>query len=312
LSRRVFLTGAGGFVGSRVAHELVSRGCRVTALVRPSTDRTRLCGLDGKIDVVEGDFGEDTLGEVLAGSGGADVLIHAAWHVEPSTYLRHLGNVEDVSGSLRLFQTARRLGCRRIVGVGTCAEYRLARGYLGETSPLGPETLYGSCKTALYLMASAWARETDTSFAWARLFYLYGPREKPGRIVSSMAASLLAERPFETTAGHQVRDYLYVDDAADAIVTIALSERVGPVNVGSGVPVQVRSLVAAVGRITGRPDLVRMGALRSAPGDPHFVCADTKVLREELGWCPRYSLEEGLAQTIAWWRDAAANERESK
>jgi nucleoside-diphosphate-sugar epimerase len=145
--------------------------------------------------------------------------------------------------------------------------------------------------------------DTTTALAWARLFYLYGPGEDRRRLVPSVALALLRGEPARTTPGEQRRDFLHVDDVAGALVAVAQSNVVGGVNIGSGRAVAVREIVETLGAITERPDLVELGALPYAEGDPMLVEADNRRLTEECGFTPRWSLAEGLRDTVRWWSD---------
>jgi nucleoside-diphosphate-sugar epimerase len=171
------------------------------------------------------------------------------------------------------------------------------------TTPLRPRTVYGRCKNELREWAEHYARGTGVSFAWARLFFLYGPREHPDRLVPSVARSLLRGHPVACSDGTQRRDYLHVDDAADALVGLLQSDLVGPVNVGAGWAVPVREVIDVVARECGRPELVRLGARPAPPDDPPLLVANVGRLRDELGWRPRIALPAGLAETVRWWRD---------
>jgi nucleoside-diphosphate-sugar epimerase len=102
--------------------------------------------------------------------------------------------------------------------------------------------------------------------------------------------------------GSQIRDYLYVQDAAEALATILDSEFQGPINVASGEPIAIRDLVGRAAERLGRPDLIRLGALAPRPTDVSLLLADTSRLRAEVGWRPRVTLEQGLDQTIDFWR----------
>jgi nucleoside-diphosphate-sugar epimerase len=140
------------------------------------------------------------------------------------------------------------------------------------------------------------------SFAWTRLFYVYGPGESPARLVPSVILALLKGTAAKCTEGFQVRDYLCVEDVASAIVAVAQSEFNGTVNIGSGEPVTVRAIVQLLGETLGRPDLLAFGAVKPNPVDPPFVLADVRRLRNEIGWQPSLSLQEGLRQTVQWWK----------
>jgi nucleoside-diphosphate-sugar epimerase len=232
-------------------------------------------------------------------------LLHLAWVATPGVYWTSPDNPRWVEASLRLIEAFAAHGGQRVAVTGTCAEYDWsAGGACHETdTPTRPATLYGTCKDELRLKAE----QSKLSLAWARLFFLYGPREHPARLVPSVANALLAGQPAETTAGDQERDFLHVEDAADALVQLLLSDVAGPVNIGSGEPVAVRSVVETIAGIVGRPDLLRLGAKPMPSNEPLQLYADVARLRHEVGWRPRIGLRQGLADTVAWWRgrDAA-------
>jgi nucleoside-diphosphate-sugar epimerase len=144
------------------------------------------------------------------------------------------------------------------------------------------------------------------SLAWARLFFLYGPREHPARLVPSVARALLAGEPAKCSAGTQERDFLHVDDVADALVSLVRSDLVGPVNIGSGEAVAVRAVIELVARECGRPDLVRLGARPAPANEPPLLVADVSRLRDELGWRPGIPFEDGVRDAVRWWRTRRA------
>jgi len=143
------------------------------------------------------------------------------------------------------------------------------------------------------------------SFAWLRLFYLYGPREDHRRLIPSVINALLAGRPVATTSGDHMRDYLHVHDAANAIRTIAMSRVTGAINVGSGSAVRIREIVRRLGDEIGRPELIGWGQLTSRAEEPPFICAGVERLSAELNWSPARNLEQGLKETITWWENTA-------
>src|SRR5438128_2301248 len=130
----VLLTGAAGFIGSRIARALLQDGCLITALVRPGGDRARLPP-SPQIRVVEGDFHHPEHVSAALEWNVPDIMVHAAWHATPGTYLTDQGNIDDLQASLDLFRRVRGRGCPRIVGIGTCLEYDTDRGWLGEHAP---------------------------------------------------------------------------------------------------------------------------------------------------------------------------------
>jgi dTDP-L-rhamnose 4-epimerase len=168
-----------------------------------------------------------------------------------------------------------------------------------------PATLYGAAKHGLHVVAQRWAPQAGVTLAWGRIFYAYGPYEHPARLVSAVALALLRGEEVPCTHGMQVCDYLYTPELGSALAALLDSEVAGPVNVASGEPVRVADVVAAIGASTGRPELVRMGALPQRPGEPERLTADVRRLREEVGWRPSIDLGESIARTVEWLKAVA-------
>jgi nucleoside-diphosphate-sugar epimerase len=295
---KVLVTGAAGFIGSHVVVALARRGAEPVALVRPGADVRKLAGTQ----VVEVDYHDlDAIAEAFSALGPT-ALVHSAWRLAPrSDYLRDPANLEELASSLGLFGTASREGCARVVGIGTCLEYEESDGPTSEDTPLRPRTVYGATKAALFLATEAWAQAAGVSFAWPRLYYPFGPGEAPFRLVPTVVNALLRGERVATTAGGQRRSFLFVEDVADAIAAITLSDAEGAFNVGAGEALPVRELVERLARQVGHPDLVDIGALPPRPGDPDVLWPDTTRLGS-LGWKPSRTLDEALEETIEWWR----------
>ena len=186
---------------------------------------------------------------------------------------------------------------------GTCAEYDWQYGYCSEqVTPLAPATLYGTCKHSLQIVLDSFARQTGLSAAWGRIFFLYGPHEHPSRLISSVIVSLLKGEPARCSHGNQIRDFLYVEDVADAFTALLESDITGPVNVASGGPIALRDIIYKIAEKIDREDLIQLGVVPVSSHEPHLLVADVSRLTDEVGWMPKYNLDRGLEQTIAWWR----------
>ena len=297
--KRVLVTGATGFVGRHALPALTARGFEVHAVSsRPGRS-------DASAHWHEAD---------LLGSGDADRvmkavrpthLLHLAWFVTPGAFWRAPENVDWVGASLRLLRAfaTHGEGARRAALAGTSAEYDWSGGTCHETrTPLRPATLYGSAKHGLHVVADAFAREAGLRLAWGRLFFLYGPYEAPGRLVSSLASSLLRGVRVPCSLGEQRRDFLHAGDAGDAFAALLDSAVDGAVNIASGEAVPVHDVISAVAARAGGAHLLDWGGHPVSPGEAPTVVADVARLRDEVGWQPRWSLREGLDATVDWWR----------
>lgn len=303
---KILLTGSTGFVGSQVARQLLQKGHSIRAHFMQGDDLSRISDIQDKLQLVEGDIFNSTEKELSILCSGIDACVHSAWHAVPGKYLRALENVNCVHGSAQLFTELGKAGCKRCVAIGTCFEYDSKYGFLSEDTPTKPTSLYAAAKTSTFLIGEQISSIYGMSFAWAHLFYLYGPYEDARRLVPYVIDSLLQGVSADVTSGVQVRDYLHVEDVASAIVAVAESDLTGPVNIGSGLPVKVREIVSSLSEIIGRPDLVNLGARPTDPTDPLFICANNSKLITQTDWKPLYDMENGLTQTVEWWKERLA------
>lgn len=298
----VMVTGATGFIGRHCLPLLRQAGYRVHAV------SSRAAGEEaGGVHWIQCDLlDRDSLRRLMAEVRPSH-LLHLAWCTDHDNYWWSDQNIRWLQSSLELLCAFREAGGKRVVMTGSCAEYKFECGYCVEDNAVTePATLYGAAKNALGKTLQAYTAARELSSAWARMFFLYGPYENPARLVPSMVNALLSGSVAECTHGRQVRDYLHVEDAAAALTTLLDSDLCGPVNIGSGRPVLVRELIHAIGDITGRGDLIRLGARPAPESEPPVVLADTRRLRRELGWAPGICLRDGMERTVAWWRARAA------
>lgn len=296
---KALVTGATGFIGSFVVRELLAAGHEVHALVEPGVPLGRIADLASRVRVHEASLLDRAALTKAASDARADTCVHLAWYAVPGKYLHAVDNVPLVEASVALYEAVVAAGATRFVGAGTCIEYDTSHGLLREdTTPLRPRCLYAVCKNALHGMLAELAPRSAVSLAWLRFFFLYGPTEAPGRLVSDVLRKLHAGVEAPCSLGQQVRDFMHVSDVARAVVTVTESGASGAFNIGSGVPVTVREIVDTMGRVTERHDLLRVGAIAQREGDPPFICADAHKLRA-LGFAPRFDLEAGLRDTFA-------------
>ncbi|WP_426041887.1 NAD-dependent epimerase/dehydratase family protein [Brevundimonas sp. TWP2-3-4b1] len=288
------MTGATGFVGQRVVAQLRAEGVDVVGAARGH-------GPGGEpwasFDLLKASAPRDLIAAVRPTH-----LIHLAWNATPGRFWTAPDNLSWTAASAALVRSFWDAGGERLVMAGSVAEYDWSTDILGDTSNMAPATLYGTAKDALRRLIEAAARQEDRSFAWGRIFWLYGPGEHRNRLVSDVAANLAAGLPVECSEGFQERDFLHVDDVASAFVAALRSDWRGPFNVASGRAVAVRDLIGRLGELSGRPDLIRYGARPTPANEPPVLVADVRALIDGIGFTPRWSLDDGLADAWAYWR----------
>jgi nucleoside-diphosphate-sugar epimerase len=306
----VIVTGATGFLGRGCVAKLLERGYEVHATTGREAGRAPRAGggpVWHRVDLLD-----PTATAALVDAVRPTHLVHAAWFVKHGEFWGAPENLRWLGAGVALAEAFGRAGGHRMVGVGTCAEYDAGHGLCHERdTPTHPSTIYGRCKLAMGHAVAAAAQAYSFEAVWARLFFPYGPGEPAGRLMPSVIDALLSGRRVETTHGHQVRDFIFVEDAAEAIACLVDSDVQGVVNVGTGQPVTLREVLREITDQIGGSHLVAVGARPSRAGEPVSIVADAARLWA-CGWEPRVDLASGIAALIAERRGLLAVNRKKQ
>jgi dTDP-6-deoxy-L-talose 4-dehydrogenase (NAD+) len=274
---RVLITGANGFVGRQIIQSLDMEGIDLIPTVREGKENTVSNFKNVKKIITSKDLFAENESWWEAQCKDIDIVIHAAWYVETGKYQDSSKNIDCLIGSLRLAKGAIKAGVSRFLGLGTCAEYDQSQGALTIDTSLKPLTTYAAAKVSLFTTLSQWLPRENVSFAWIRLFYLYGEGEDKRRLVPYVRSQILQGDFVDLTSGKQVRDFMDVTEAGKKIAGISLTDQIGPINLCSGIPITVREFVEKIANEYGRKDLLRFGAREDNLFDPPFVVGVSNV-----------------------------------
>lgn len=294
---RILLTGASGFVGRHALASLAAAGADMHAVSRRRPETP------GDWSWHEADLLAPGAARSVVEAVRPDCILHLAWCVEHGKFWVDPANLDWLSATLALGRAAADFGVGRFVGIGTCYEYDWpADGWCSEeTTPLASHTLYDASKDACRRALDPFLNQAGIGFAWARLFFLYGPGEAPSRLVASLAGALAAGRPAACSTGLAERDFMDVRDAGAALAALAMSNVGGPVNIGSGEAVSVAGIARRLGALAGRADLIRLGELPDRTDEPRRIAAKVDRLRDEVGFGGARSLDTGLRDALSFW-----------
>ena len=292
----ILVTGHSGFIGRQVTEQLLKRGYNVCGVsdknVLPEKNGLRQLKVDLLSDKARSDFFLQNHFERM---------IHLAWYVGPKCHCSNI-NIQWVSASLDILRLFAQTGGKVFQSNGTVSEYDFSYGYLKETTPLENPSLHGICKKSFFQIAQSFCDQNNISFKWARVFNLYGPYERSSRLMPSVLHSMLAGEDVKVSDCMKIQDYSHVFDTAAAIVSFFESDVTGAVNICSGLPVRLKTIVEKMRELTGFKGQVLYGAL-PANFEDTFVVGDNTRLTKEVGYKHQYDLETGLKQIITWGKE---------
>lgn len=294
--KSVLLTGATGLIGRAAVRPLLERGFTVYALKRPAT--TPAIADAAEVRWLDADLQDPAAVARACAAARATHLLHFAWRTS-GDYRQANDNFSLLAASLELLRRFADNGGRRAVAAGTCFEYAFSAAPLREDAPLAPATPYAHCKCHLRELAELFCVANGLSFAWGRIFFVYGPGESPARLGGKLLANFRAGQPVTIPAAPLARDYVYTRDVGGAFAALLDGEVAGAVNVGSGAPVTLRDFALAFARPLGAEALLHEDPGVDVSGQPPLIAADVGRLRDEVGYACRYSLADAVRELVA-------------
>ena len=282
---RIFLTGGSGFIGSYLIREL--NGNQILALTRRKPKLGSFAGVEWLFgDLEQTDEWEEKLIQFAP-----EVCIHLAWEGLPD-YAREVSE-KNVKLSANLFTVLRRANVRRIVALGSCWEYGDIQGQVVETQDTKPKSFFAMAKVQVCESFMKESSVAGIEFVWQRIFFSYGPGQRTTALLPTVVTALENYQLPEIKSPDLAQDFVFISDVAEAIaITSTRSKVEGIFNIGSGQLTQVGdfvNLVSAQLESTFRTHV---------SGEPIGMYASVKKLKKDVGWEPKHSLQQGVAETV--------------
>lgn len=292
--KRVLITGPSGFIGQHCVQRLLAEDCEIHAVNRRGAGNT-----DPRVNWHATDLCDAAASRTLIEAVRPSHLLHLAWEATPRLYNQSPENFKWLRAGIEMASAFGEIGGTRFVGVGTSAEYQASLAPCQEDiTPIQPTTIYGKTKASYAFALDALSQHFKFSSAWARIFLPYGPGDPPQRLVPSVIAALDARRPVETTHGRQLRDFIFVTDVADCLVTLLFASEDGRFNVGTGAQTQIRSVIEHLADSRDGRALLKFGALTPPAGEAPVLVADMSKVKAKLNWTAATSITAGLNSLI--------------
>ncbi len=291
--KKILVTGARGFIGSRLCEKLLNFDADIHGVSRKYSG--------SKSDPVQwrrGDLADIAFVKDLLNRIKPDYIFHLSGYV---TGLRDAEILVDsyhslLTSTINILTVATDTGCEKIVLAGSLEEP-------DETFPV-PSSPYAAAKWAVRGYASMFRELYGTPVVNPRIFMVYGPGQREHRkLIPYVTLSLLKNEQPKLSSGRRAIDWVYIDDVIDGLLTLAQSERIpdGLIDIGSGIKTTVKEIVEELVTIIGASIKPVFGDLDDRPME-RVTVADPVSTYEKIGWQPNTSIDEGLTRTVDWYR----------
>jgi len=309
---KALITGAGGFIGSHLCETLIENGYEVKAFVRYNSRNfwgwIESCPYQSKMEVVTGDIRDyDSVKDAMK---GVDVIFHLAALIGiPYSYISPLAYIKtNIEGTYNILQAAKELNIKKIIHTSTSEVYGTAQSVpIAEEHPINPQSPYSATKASADFLALSFYRSYDLPVAIVRPFNTYGPRQSARAVVPTIITQILSgKKKIKMGSLHPTRDLTYVKDTVGGFIAVAKSEKsIGKVvNFGMNFEISIGDLAKLIGKLMNVEIRTEVEEERRRPekSEVNRLWADTKKAKSLLKWSPEYTLEQGLNETIEWFK----------
>lgn len=303
--------GASGFIGHNLWTHLAARGWSIDRVVRsPAGGKDTTMTEDGSVRTIRTESSVDGIARAIALSRPQVVFNLAAAGVGRRVPYDEMidGNAGVVARLLEHLDPRR---TTMVVHAGSWSQYSLDNPDrdIVETDRMEPSTVYGAAKVGAELAGRTIAAEVGIAFVTLRLFNVYGPGERPSRLIPYVTAAIGARAPADLTSGEQMRDFVHVDDVVTAFEACGSDTSLGirSFNVATGIATPVRDIATIAARaVGGNIELLRFGVKPARPDEPMRVIGDASSLTNTTGWTPQVPVDAGVRDTVGWIEENVA------
>ncbi len=303
--KKAIVTGPTGAIGAALVDKLLREGIEVEAIVNPQSKRLSNLPQNDRLHIVQCPLESlDSLDTRQLGS--CDTFFHLAWMGttgagRDNMYMQN----ENIKYALDSVKLAKRCNCIVYLGVGSQAEYGRVKGRLTASTPEKPEMGYGIAKLCAGQMTRILCRQFGIRHIWTRVLSVYGPCDGENSMIMSGIRTMLRGGCPPFSRGEQLWDYLYSEDAANALYLLALSgkgDAIYPIGSGKARPLKdyIQDMCSAVSLQTGKEAVAGIGELPYREGQVMYLCADISELTRDTGFVPKITFDEGISKTVEW------------
>ncbi len=312
-NKKVLVTGAGGFIGSHLVERLVASGARVRAFVhynsRGDPGRLRLLSAEtlARTELLAGDLRDPQA--VREAVRGVQIVFHLGALISIPYSYRHPAEVAEVNlmGTLNVLLACRDLGVERLVHTSSSEVYGTAQHTpMDESHPLQGQSPYAASKIGADKLAESFYCAYNLPLVTVRPFNTYGPRQSGRAVIPAIITQALLNPALQLGNLETKRDFTFIEDTVHGFLRAGEAGGVEgkTYNLGTGEAIRIRDLVDKIAQRLNKVLITTVDPVRLRPERSEVMClvSDNRRAREQLGWKPTVSLDEGLDRTIEWIR----------
>lgn len=299
IRQRIVITGPTGAIGIALIKNCIEQNIEVLAICRKGSGRIRNIPKNPLVKILELDLNEYSTFEPDE-TKKYDVFYHLAWNGTVGNARNDMElQVKNIQYTLDAVRLAKRFGCHTFIGAGSQAEYGRVKGTLRPDTPTFPENGYGMAKLCAGQMSRTVCEQLDIGHIWVRILSVYGPYDGENSMVMSSLRKMLANEPTSFTKGEQQWDYLYSDDAADALLGMGERGEHGKVYcLGKGETHPLSWYIQTMHQLAGTTVGIGLGKIPYGDNQVMHLQADISELQQDIGFSPKVSFEEGIQALI--------------
>lgn len=298
---KVLITGITGFLGSHIAESLISNDISVVGLKRNNSDIWRCKEFKDKIYWV--DIQDDGSFINQLANHSFDTIIHSAWiGVESNDRDNWTEQIKNIGFFVELLEVAKILEVKKIIFLGSQAEYGTINSIISEDFETNPLNAYAATKLACLEILKRFSSINNINWIWIRLFSVFGEKENSNWLIPSLVNSMLNKNKIDLTLGEQKYAYLYVKDFAEILTKIIIKDiESGIYNISSNEIRTIRSLIEDIKSIVNPEFVLNFGALQYRPGQSMHIEGDMKKLSSQIGKIEFSNYNIALQNTLKYY-----------